>query len=501
MKKPKESPHMGYRLHQIDTESKFMSELTLEAIGQPVPLAEVKAVIEEEGVQATRERKLNMVAVVFLVITMNIYTRLSIGRVMKKLAQGLRFIWPDPCYRLPKDSAITYRRYQLGARPVVALFHRVCQPMATPETPGAFLFGLRLMAIDGTVEDVPDTPANEAAFGRHHSDRGASAFPQLRGVYLAECGTHSIVDAGFWPCHTSERKGGFRMLRSVGPGMLLMWDRGFHDYEMIVAARERGAHILGRLPAHVKPEPVLKLSDHSYLAYLYPSDPQRKKRGEHLVVRIIEYTLTDPDLPGYGEIHRLVTTLLDPEAYPALDLACAYHERWEIELVIDEIDSHQRLAGRPLRSLKPVGVIQELYGLLIAHYAIRFLMHQAALQANLDPDRLSFVHALQVLGDAVPEFQMTAPDQLSHLYIRLLQDIADARLPERRLRSNPRVVKRKMSKFRLKRPEHRPWPQPKQQSFRNAVTVLPIASERIAHLNAFVDALELPSSAVMVDVI
>lgn len=492
---------MGYRLHQIDTDSKFISELTLEAIGEPVPLAEVKAVIQEQGAQEARERKLNMVAVVFLVITMNIYTRLSIGGVMKRLAQGLRFIWSDPCHRLPKDSAITYRRYQLGARPVVELFHRVCQPMATPETQGAFLFGLRLMAIDGTVENVPDTPENAAVFGRHHGNRGDSAFPQVRGVYLAECGTHAIVDAGFWPYHTSERVGGFRMLRSVGPGMLLMWDRGFHNYDMIAAAGERDTHILGRLPAHVKPEPVLKLSDGSYLAYVYPSDYQRKKRGEHLLVRIVEYTLTDPDLPGYGEIHRLITTLLNSETCPALDLACAYHERWEIELVIDEIDSHQRLAGRPLRSLKPVGVIQELYGLLIAHYAIRFLMHQAALQADLDPDRLSFVHALQVIGDAVPEFQMIAPDQLPHLYTRLLQDIADGRLPERRLRSNPRVVKRKMSKFRLKRPEHQHWPQPKQQPFRDAVIVIPIASECTAHLNAFVDALEIPSSPVTVDVI
>jgi hypothetical protein len=492
---------MGYRLHQIDENSKFVSELTLGAICRPVPLAEIKAVIQEEGVQEKRERKLNMVAVVFLVITMNIYTRLSIGRVMKRLAQGLRFIWIDPCYRLPRDSAITYRRYQLGACPVVALFHRVCRLMATPETQGAFLFGLRLMAIDGTVEDVPDTAENDAVFGRQHGSRGDSAFPQVRGVYLVECGTHAIVDAGFWPYNTSERVGGFRMLRSAETGMLMMWDRGFHDFEMIAATLERRAQVLGRLPAHVKPEPVLKLSDGSYLAYLYPSDYKRRKRGDHLRVRIIEYTITDPTLPGYGEVHRLVTTLLDAEAYPALDLACAYHERWEIELVIDEIDSHQRLAGRPLRSLKPVGVIQELYGLLIAHYAIRFLMHEAALQAGLDPDRLSFVHALQVIADAVPEFQMIAPDQLPQLYTRLLQDIADGRLPERRLRSNPRVVKRKMSKFRLKRPEHDRWPQPAQQPFRNVVTVLSLASECTAHLNAFAEALKSAAFVTSIGVI
>jgi hypothetical protein len=462
---------MGYRLREFEAERKFSSELTLEAIGQAVPMGEIKAVLQEGEVKESRERKLNMVVMVLLVIAMNIYTHLSIGHVMRKLAQGLRFIWRDPEHRLPWDSAVSYRRYQLGARPLVALFHRVCRPMATPETPGAFLFGLRLMAIDGTVEDVPDTPANVAVFGRHHSDRGQAAFPQVQGVYLAECGTHAIVDAGFWPCHTSERIGGFRVLRSVEAGMLVMWDRGFHDYDMLLSVVARDGQVLSRLPAHVKPKRVLTLSDGSYLAYLYPSDYQRRRQGEHLLVRVIEYTLTDPALPGCGDLHRLVTTLLNPIAYPALDLVCAYHERWEIELVIDEVDTHQRLAGRPLRSLKPVGVIQELYALLIAHYAIRFLMHQAALQAGIDPDRLSFVQALRLVHDAVPEFQMVAPDQLPHLYARLLRDIADRRLPARRSRSNPRVVKRKMSKFRLKRPQHDHWPQPS-QPFCHSVALL-----------------------------
>ena len=152
-------------------------------------------------------------------------------------------------------------------------------------------------------------------------------------------------------------------------------------------------------------------------------------------------------------------------------LACAYHERWEIEIVIDETDTHQRLAGRPLRSQKPVGVIQELYGLLIAHYVIRWLMHQAALQVEVDPDRISFTHAVQVIQTAIPEFQMTARDDLPKLYARLLRDIAAELLPERKLRSNPRVVKRKMSNFRLKRPQHDRWPQPS-RPLRDAVMLI-----------------------------
>ena len=439
-------------------------------IEQIVPRATITAILEAEGRRTQRERKLNLWVTVLLVIMVNIYTTSSIGDVLEKMAQGLRYIWPDPDYIVPNDSAISYRRSQVGARPLVALFHEVCQPLATAATPGAFLFGLRLMALDGTTEDVSDTPANAASFGRHQSDRGASAFPQVQGVYLVECGTHAIVDAGFWPYHTSERVGGFRLLRSVKPGMLLMWDRGFHDYEMLVQTRQCGGHVLSRLPAQVKPSLVQSLADGSYLAYLYPSDYQRRKQGERLLVRIIEYTITDPHLPGYGQTHRLVTTLLDPQAYPILTLICTYHERWEVEVTIDEIKTHQRLLPGPLRSLKPVGVIQELYGLLIAHYIIRALMYQAALQANLDPDRLSFSGAIRVLRNALPEFQMTAPEQLPALYQRLLRDMAHKRLPQRRLRSNPRVVKRKMSNFKLKRAQHLAWPQPA-RSFREAIEV------------------------------
>jgi hypothetical protein len=283
-----------------------------------VPKATIAGVLAAEGRLTPRERKLNLLVTVLLVIMINIHTSDSIADVLEKMAQGLRYIWPDPDYLVPNASAITYRRYQVGARPLVALFHQVCQPLATPDTPGAFLFGLRLMA---------------------------------------------------------------------------------------------------------------------------------------------------------AETHRLVTTLLDPEAYPILDLICAYHERWEVEITIDEIDTHQRLLPGPLRSLKPVGIIQEPYGLLIAHYLIRALMHAVAQRAGLDPDRLSFVGAIKVLQKAVPEFQMTAPEQLPALYQRLLRDMARKRLPQRRLRSNPRVVKRKMSNFKLKRAEHLAWPQPTTRSFRESIEV------------------------------
>jgi hypothetical protein len=198
---------------------------------------------------------------------------------------------------------------------------------------------------------------------------------------------------------------------------------------------------------------VRRLPDGSSLVYVLPSEYRERQAGARTLVRLIEYTLTDPHLDGYGQSYRLITSLLDPEIAPALEIACAYHERWEIELVIDEVDTHQRLVGRPLRSLLPVGVLQELSGLLLAHYALRFLMHQAALDAEVDPDRLSFVHTIEVVQGAISEFQLAAPQHFDQLYRRLLHDIASTRLPVRRFRSTSRAVKQKMSNFALKRPE------------------------------------------------
>ncbi|MEA3396508.1 MAG: IS4 family transposase [Chloroflexota bacterium] len=463
---------MGFSLRTIANDIRFPKAVSLNVLEQALPQATVEAVITDLGVKEQRVRKLPAMMTLLLCVAMGLFTNISLEQVLIKMVKGLRYIWPgDADYKTANKSAICQARYRLGARPAVELFRRVCQPLTTEQTPGAFLLGLRLMAIDGDVEDVPDTPANEAFFGRHRGKRGDSAFPQTRAVYLCESGSHASCDAGFWPCHTSERVGGLRMLRSVLEGRLVMWDRGFHSFDMAVQTRRRRAHFLGRLPAHVKPRFVQALPDGSYLAYIYPSDYQRKRQGEHLLVRVIAYTIDDPQRAGYGELHRLITSLLDPDLYPASVLASEYHQRWEVEITIDEINTHQRLPNTPLRSQKPAGVIQEAYGLLIAHYAVRAIMHAAAVQAGLDPDRLSFINAVRIIREAVSKFQMTTPEQLPRLCQRLLQDIAQHRLPERDKRSNPQVVKRKMSKFNLKREKHRHWSQPS-RSFQEAIALL-----------------------------
>jgi hypothetical protein len=401
---------------------------------------------------------------------MNLMSEISLFSGLVRLVRGTRLVEDVGLETLATKSAISQARYRVGAKPLEKLFKRVCRPLATPDTPGAFAFGLRLVAIDGTVEDVPDTPLNAAYFGRHHGDRGDSAFPQVKGVYLTECGTHAIFDAVFYPCHTSEHIGARRLLRSVEPDMLVLMDRGLYSYEVVARVHLRAAQVLCRLSSSVKPRLVRRLPDGSYWAYIYPEDYRRRRAGEHLLVRVIEYTLDDPNRPGHQQVHRLLTTLLDPDTYPALDLVCLYHERWEIELVIDEIDTHQRLLDRPLRSLLPVGVLQELYALLLAHFLVRALMHQAALTQHLDPDQISFVQSVRLICDALTDFQLIHPDDHPRLWSRLFADIAFCRLPPRDPRINPRVVKRKMSKFKLKHPEHRRPPRPK--PFRNGVVLL-----------------------------
>lgn len=221
-----------------------------------------------------------------------------------------------------------------------------------------------------------------------------------------------------------------------------------------------------------------------------------------MLVRVITYTISDPNLPGYGEQHRIITTLLNPRLAGAHALACAYHERWEIEIVIDEIDTHQRLVGRPLRSRTPVGVIQELYGVLLAHYAVRFVMHEAAVATDVDVDRLSFVHALEVVRDAIPEFQMVDVAQRQELYERMLHDIAAKGLPPRRMRTNPRVVKQKMSNFKLKRAEHYQPPKPR-ATFRDAVLVQPDLEPAAADLleGASPCMLELPCATIQLEAV
>lgn len=463
---------MSLRIRHTDPNATPGSQLSLETLARLLRPEILSEVLEECGAREQRTRKLPAATVMVVCVAMNLYATDCLAHVFFRPVSRLRWLLADPGGWRVSKGALCQARYRLGARPMVALFHRVCaRPLAKPSTPGAFLFGLRLMALDGTTLEVPDTPRNVRAFGKHGTPRGESAWPQVRVVALSECATHAVLDAGVWPHDADERACGRRLMRGVGVGTLVLWDRGFHSFTMVKAALDRGAHLLGRLPATVKPGVLRTLADGTQLVRLRPAEKWRRSRGEGIVVRLIRYTLEDPNRPGHRIEHRLITSLLDPGHAPAEDLVVAYHARWEFELAVDEIKSHQRTPQQPLRSHKPVGVIQEIYGLLVAHYIVRAVMVEAAQGAGLPPTRLSFTATLRIIREMVPEMQRTAEADHPRLYRQLLADIVATPLPPRANRGNPRVVKRKMSKFGVKGPHHRHWPQPT-KPFREAVVLL-----------------------------
>jgi hypothetical protein len=277
---------------------------------------------------------------------------------------------------------------------MASLFGRVARPLAAEGTPGCWLAGRRLVAIDGTCLDLADTPANDAFFGRPGVMKGErSAFPQARVVALAECGTHAMFDAEVGPYTTSENALARELVTRLAPGMLCLADRGFYSFEAWQRAAGTGADLLWRVKDNLGLEPVADLPDGSWLAEVFHSTKDRK-RQQPTTVRVIEYTIDDGRAPA-GPF-RLVTTILDPAEASATELAAAYHQRWEIETAFDELKTHQRGPRAVLRSKSPGLVQQEIWGHLCCHYAIRALMFDAAAHAGRDPDRVSFVAALRI---------------------------------------------------------------------------------------------------------
>lgn len=461
---------MSLSIRPCDDFTTFSAHLSLDALGRIVPRATVHAVLDACHAQEQRTRKLPAVLVVLFCIAMNLAAADALSHVFFRLVRTLRWRLPDPDRARVSKSALCQARYRLGARPLVLLFHRLCQPLATVQTADALLFGLRVFALDSTVIDLPDTPANDAAFGRPHNARGSGAWPQAQIVARVECATHAPCDAGIWPCTASVNRVGRRLVRGVGRGDLLLWDRGFHAFALLIATRTRHAHLLGRLPASAHPTVVCILSDGTALVRIQPTDRLQRQQGTALLVRLIRYTFDDPARPGHAVEHRLITSLLNPRHAPAQTLVVAYHARWEWELTADELKTHQR-PDTPIRSQKPVGVVQELYALLIAHYLVRAVMADAAQTVALPPLRLSFLTALRVIRETIPDLQGAPAARQRRLYRQLLADIAAVPLPPRANRIQPRVVKQQQSPYPVKRPHHRHWSQPT-KPFRDAIILL-----------------------------
>lgn len=353
----------------------------------------------------------------------------------------------------PERSTLCEARQRLGVAPLYWLRQRIVQLLASLHTPDAFYRTFRLMAVDSFVVNLPDTEANARIFGRPKGGRTPGAFPQARVLALCEVGTHVLWKCLIKPIRRAESVMARTLLRHLCPDMLLMWDRGLLSYANVQAVCNRQAQLLARIKkTHIFTR-LKVLSDGSYLSRMYASAKHRRHDLEGLDVRIIEYTIRDPKSGGKPKVHRLLTTLLDADLDPAKGLIELYHQRWEEELAIDELKTHQR--QRPvLRSQTPAGVVQEIEGLLLAHFVVRKLMFEAAAQAKVAPRRISFVGTLKILRCRLPECPRSRGG-LKQWYKRLLAEIAEEILPPRRDRINPRVIRCKMSKWPKKTQRHK----------------------------------------------
>ena len=382
-----------------ETDRRLSDLVSVGVLTRVFPPDLVDEVIAEAGRKEQRNRTLPARVMAYFSIGMALYSEGSYEDVLAQLTDGLSWAsgWQES-YTPPSKSAIFQARARLGSEPLAALFERVAKPIGVEQTPGVWLAGRRLVAIDGMCLDVADTAANDAHFGRPGVNKGErAAFPQARVVALAECGTHAVFAAQIGKYSQSEATLTVGLLERLEPGMLLTADRGFFSYALWRRAIGTGADLLWRIRTDKcgpKASHVEDLPDGSWLAHLQQRHSAAARQEEPLLVRVIDYTVKDGrDNPTS---YRLFTTLLDPAEVTAVDLAAAYAQRWEIELTFDELKTHQRGPRTVLRSKSPDLVLQEIWGHLCCHYAIRCLMAQAATHAGHDPDRVSFLAALRI---------------------------------------------------------------------------------------------------------
>ena len=359
------------------------------------PPALVDEVVAGCGRTEQRNRSLPARAMAYFSIGMALHSEGSYEDVLALLTDGLAWTTGEEPIALPSKSAIFQARARLGSEPLQVLFSKVAAPLATAETPGVWLGGRRLIAIDGTCLDVADTAENSDFFGRPGVMKGEqAAFPQARVVAVAECGTHAIIDAAVGTYTTPENTLAGQVIDRLQPGTLLLADRGFCGFPLWSRASATGADLLWRANSRMKPRFIEALADGSWLAQLRPSSDAERRKVQPLTIRVIDYRIDDGR--DNDESYRLFTTILDPNDVTALDLAAAYSQRWEIESAFDELKTHQRGPRTVLRSKSPDLVLQEIWGHLCCHYAIRTLMWEAADHAGVDPDRVSFVAALRI---------------------------------------------------------------------------------------------------------
>jgi hypothetical protein len=388
--------------------SRITDYISLGVIARFFPVEKVREVLEQTKRASVRQRDLPAHVVIYYVIALALYMRSSYREVLRCLLEGVQWLLdPSAKVKVAGKSGISQARTRLGVEPVQKLYEAVVVPIAQKRTQGAWYRQWRLVSLDGSTLDVADTAENDRAFGRPGASRGSSAFPKIRFVGLLENGTHVLWAAHMDPYATDEITLAERVVPALQPGMLCLADRFFPSYKLWREAAKTGASLLWRTRQNARLEMEKRLPDGSYLSRIYASTGDRRNQRNGIVVRAIDYRLKD--VPDAEPLYRLITTILDHGQAPAKELAALYHERWEIETALDELKTHLRGAQIVLRSKTPELVRQEFYGLLMAHFAIRGLMHEAALKAEEDPDRLSFVHAVHVVQRRMARYAAIPP--------------------------------------------------------------------------------------------
>ena len=388
----------------VSSEVRTTDLISLGVIAKTFRREQIDRILAETGRNSKRQRSLPAHVVMYYVIALALFMDASYGEVLRCLLEGIRwFGGSNTDIPVAAKSSISEARTKLGWEPVKKLHDEVVAPIATIETRGAYYRGRKLVSLDGSTLDVADTEENENEFGRPSASRGTSAYPQIRFVSLVENGTHVLFGSELGPCKgkgTGESTLAKKVLVHLKPGMLCLADRLFYSYELWKQAKETNADLLWRVKNDLRLPREQELPDGSYLSTVYPSQKDKRHKINGIVVRVMEYTLDG--IPDAEPLYRLITTILDPEQAPAVELAALYHDRWEIENSLGELKTRLRGAGVVLRSKTPNLVRQEFYGLMMAHFSVRGLMHEAALRADKDPDELSFLHAVRVVRRKLP---------------------------------------------------------------------------------------------------
>jgi len=381
---------------ELPSGSLITDYISLGVITKTFPLSSIGPVLSNTGKSSIRQRDLPAQVVVYYVIALALYMQSSYREVLRCLLEAVQWLRdPSLGVRVAGKSGISQARTRLGWEPLRQLHDELVKPVAVPNTRGAWYRSSRLVSLDGSTLDVADEKANEEAFSRPGASRGSSAYPQIRFVSLVENGTHVLFGSQMDSYRTSEITLAKAVLPRMRSGMLCLADRNFFGFELWKLAQATGADLLWRMKKNMRMAREKLLADGSYLSHVYPSERDWRHKTNGILLRVIDYRLEG--IEGSEPIYRLATTVLDPGKAPAGELAALYHERWEIETAFDELKTHLRGAKIVLRSKTPDLVRQEFYGLLMAHFAIRGLMHEAALNADEDPDRLSFLHAVRVI--------------------------------------------------------------------------------------------------------